>query len=379
MWSCAALLLALLAASCEREAPAATPSRPATSPTTATATEAPIPQPDELLVAYLYDREVDALDAASTAPYQAAQLAFDAAASGEAPATAVELAAIDVSDRSVDEISATIREDEAYVAAIVAPRVIGQAAIVDALDVPVVSLSSRDRVATEPGAWRRLVPTTKHLGMTAGAWAAALGHGDVCVGPVPTDGSRFATAAVRAVQDAGGDVLPARGGDPGVDHCGAIVWTTGYEDAVFTLDALGRPRPFFIGGPELRAHDFLETAGPAANGVGAVCACADVSTSLRLVDQRFVQVFQAEHGVPPGPGAVEAWDAANLLVEAIADAGPSRDALAPWVASRTRFDGLGGTYLFAPSGELADPADRTFRYRVEGGRWVDVTPGRSVR
>jgi hypothetical protein len=369
----------MLAASCEREAPAATPSRPATPPSTAATTEPPIPQPDELRVAYLYDREVDALDAASTAPYQAAQLAFDVATSGEASPAAVELAAIDVSARSVDEISATIEEDEAYVAAIVAPRVIGQAAIVDALDVPVVSLSSRDRVATEPGAWRRLVPTTEHLGMTAGAWAAALGSGDVCVVPAPTDGSRFAIAAARAVRDAGGDVLPASGGDAGADRCGAIVWTTGYEDAVVTLDALGRPRPSFIGGPELRAPVFLETAGAIANGVGAVCACTDVSTSLRLVDQRFVQVFQAEHGVPPGPWAVEAWDAANLLVEAIAAAGPSRDALASWVASRTRFDGLGGTYVFAPTGELEDPADHTFRYRVEGGRWLDVAAGRSRR
>ncbi|HYG71069.1 MAG TPA: ABC transporter substrate-binding protein [Actinomycetota bacterium] len=368
----------MLAASCEREAPAATPSKPARSPSTAAATEPPIPQPDELLVAYLYDREVDALDAASTAPYQAAQLAFEAASSEASPA-AVELAAIDVSDRSADEISATIREDEAYVAAVVAPRVIDQAAIVDALDVPVVSLSSRDRVASEPGAWRRLVPTTEQLGMTAGAWAVALGGDDVCVVPSPSDGSRFATAAARAVRDAGGDVLSIGGGDAGVDQCGAIVWTTGYEDAVVTLHALGRPRPSFIGGPELRAPDFLETAGAAANGVGAVCACADVSTSLRLADQRFVQVFQAEHGAPPGPGAVEAWDAANLLVDAIAAAGPSRDALATSVASRTRFDGLGGTYVFAPNGELEDPADHTFRYRVEGGRWVDVTPRRSAR
>ncbi|HYF10957.1 MAG TPA: hypothetical protein VEC09_01515, partial [Actinomycetota bacterium] len=241
--------MAMLAASCEREAPAATPSRPATSPSTATATESPTPQPDELLVAYLYDREVDALDAASTAPYQAAQLAFDAAASAEASAAAVELAAIDVADRSVDEVAATIADDAAYVAAIVAPRLIGQAGIVDALEVPVVSLSSRDRVATEPGAWRRLVPTTEHLGMTAGAWAVALGGGDVCVVPAPTDGSRFATAAARAVRDAGGDVLPLDGADAGVDPCGAIVWTTGYEDAIVTLHALGRPRPSFIGGP----------------------------------------------------------------------------------------------------------------------------------
>jgi hypothetical protein len=363
-------VLVMLATSCEREAPAATPSRPPTSSTT-TAVAPPPPRPEELRVAYLYDRAADARDAASTAPYQAAQLAFDATGSGDASDPALELAAIDVSDRSVDEIATMIRDDVTYVAAIVAPRLTGQAAIVDALDVPVVSLSSRDRVATEPGAWRRLVPTTEHLGMTTGAWAAAVG-GDVCVVPPTADGSRFAAAAARAVRDAGGDVHVASLDDADDVACGAIVWTAGSEDAGMALGALGRPRPWFVGGPDLRASDLLEVAGPVANGVGSICACADVSTSLRLVDQRFVQLFQAEHGVSPGPGAVEAWDAANLIVQGIAAVGASRDALGPWIGSRTRFDGLGGAYVFAPGGELANPGGHTFRYRVDGGRWIEV-------
>jgi hypothetical protein len=59
----------------------------------------------------------------------------------------------------------------------------------------------------------------------------------------------------------------------------------------------------------------------------------------------------------------------------VTDHGPSVPSLQAWIADLHRFDGLGGTYRFDASGELADPAARIVRYRVGGGRWLAVGVG----
>jgi ABC-type branched-subunit amino acid transport system substrate-binding protein len=96
-----------------------------------------------------------------------------------------------------------------------------------------------------------------------------------------------------------------------------------------------------------------------------------VSTALGLGAQRFIQDYQSEFGTPPGPYAVEAWDAAHMLIEALEGAGSSRESLLARLASITRFEGLGRAYAFV-GGELARPADAVRVYRVEGGRWTPV-------
>jgi ABC-type branched-subunit amino acid transport system substrate-binding protein len=371
--------------SCEGEAPAATPSTRsttavATTPTpgptlTTTSTPSPTSAPlDELEVAYLYDAELDGAEATATAPYQAAELAFDGAADDPALAAPPRLVAFDVRggdpDR-LDEIADAIAEDPRFVAALVAPRIVGQAELVSRLEVPVVSLASRDGVtARAPGSWIRLVPPLEVLGDAAGTWVADDVRDDpLCVSP-GEDGSRFAADAAAAADAT--DVEPSMPpAEVSAATCGAVVWTGDTDDAVTLVTALGRPRPAVVGGPALRDPRFVRDAGPAANGTLAVCGCADVSTSLSLPAQRFVQVFQSEYGLPPGPGAVESWDAAHLLVRSL-DGVTTPQGLSESLAEVRRFDGLGGEYAIGGDGELANPQAHVYRYRVEGGRWVSA-------
>ena len=77
----------------------------------------------------------------------------------------------------------------------------------------------------------------------------------------------------------------------------------------------------FVGGDRLLDPDFLSTAGTAADGAFALCACANVSTSTDLAARRFIQNYQSEHGVAPGAYAVEGWDAAHLILRAAGDRG----------------------------------------------------------
>jgi hypothetical protein len=338
-------------------------------PTSSPSEEPPL---DELEIAYLYDAELEGAEATATAPYQAAELAFDGAADDAGLAAPPQLVAFDIrggDPERLDEIASAIAEEPRFVAAIVAPRVVGQDQLVSRLDVPVVSLASRDQVVDRaPGAWIRLVPPVDVLGQAAGAWVADDVRDDpLCVSP-GEDGSRFAPA-VAAASDAA-DVEPSiAASDVSSTTCGAVVWTGDTDDAVALVTTLGRPRPTVVGGPALRDPRFVRDAGPAANGTLAVCGCADVSTSLSLPAQRFVQVFQSEYGLPPGPGAVEAWDAAHLLVRGL-DGVTTPHELTEALSGVRRFDGLGGVYAVGPDGELANAQAHVYRYRVDGGRWA---------
>jgi branched-chain amino acid transport system substrate-binding protein len=126
----------------------------------------------------------------------------------------------------------------------------------------------------------------------------------------------------------------------------------------------------FVGGDRLLDPDFLSTAGTAAEGSFALCACANVSTSTELAARRFIQDYQSEHGVAPGAYAVEGWDAARVILRAVGEAGISRDRVLRSLDALTVIEGLGGTRRVGVDGEPLEPRALLRLYRVEGGRWV---------
>ncbi len=132
----------------------------------------------------------------------------------------------------------------------------------------------------------------------------------------------------------------------------------------------GRSSVAFVGGDRLLDPDFLSTAGTAAEGAFALCACANVSTSTDLAARRFIQDYQSEHGVAPGAYAVEGWDAAHLILRAAGDRGITRALVARSLGGLTTVDGLEGTHRFRADGEPLEPRALLRLYRVEGGRWV---------
>jgi branched-chain amino acid transport system substrate-binding protein len=129
-----------------------------------------------------------------------------------------------------------------------------------------------------------------------------------------------------------------------------------------------------VGGSGLREPGFLELAVAVADGTTSFCSCADVSTSLELAAQRFIQDYQSEYGSAPGPYAVEGWDAARVLIRVLDEGGATRADLVARIATTTAADGLAGAYVFA-GGELADPESAIRKYTVEGGRWVPAATG----
>ncbi|MCI0633729.1 MAG: ABC transporter substrate-binding protein [Actinobacteria bacterium] len=297
------------------------------------------------------------------------ELALQIAEITSAADATAELVPLDIASApdAVDEVV----DDPAFVAVIVAPGAPSGASLASR-GLPTISLSGLGGGPPQDAAWLRSVGS---FDAVAEAIADRVPSSTTCV--LSDDGSsgdlgelvgeRLGTApSTIEPPDARGIV--------GRSGCTTVVWVGGPNAGAETLLTLEGSGVAFTGGDGLLGPDFLEVAGPAADGVTSMCACADVSTSLELDVQRFIQDYQAEFGAPPGGYAVEAWDAANLLLRALREGGRSRDAVHRFLASVTETSGLAQTYRFGPDGELADPDSSVVTYFALGGRWsVDET------
>lgn len=377
----ALLLLAVLPA-CDAKAPAAIPSGRSGTPSPTSPSPSAF---DTLKVAYVQDLSPEQALDTTLPPLQGVELAFATAASAGRTPAPIEVVPFDThgDQTTAGEVAAEIASDPSFIAAFAAPNLGGLRGLVEILSpegVPLLSLSARDPVeGAALGTFFRFVAplAVQASALAEGVAALRRPDGDVCLVLPQTDGTRFSNAVRRALspglrvleEDAAGE-LP----EVPLPDCGTVLWTgdgAGGAALALALDDAPLPGPILIGGPGLHEPDFLGQAGTATEGAVAFCSCADVSTALGLGTQRFIQDYQSEFGSSPGAYAVEAWDAAHMLIGALDPAEPSRDGLLARLAAMPRFEGLGGAYTFA-GGELAEPARAVRVYRVEGGRWTAV-------
>jgi branched-chain amino acid transport system substrate-binding protein len=360
--------LVIVLTACDAQAPATAPSPRATS--------APTAEPIALKVAFIQDLGPEgALDRTLPA-FQGAELAFTVASAREGSAFTIGIVAFDI-DGSIEtgrEIAEEIAGDPSYIAAIAAPGLPEQQPIADALDgMPFLSLSDRRAMLSEDRTWLRFVAPLRDLAMRLGRLAEShrSSRRGVCL--AGTDELDPLARYTRRSLSSEVNVTSAKGADNVTSaRCGVVVWSgdgLGAAAIAVGLDADVR----LIGGPGLRDGDFIEDAGASAEGALSVCSCADVSNSLDFAARRFIQTFQSENGTAPGPYALEAWDAARMVIAGVDAAGPSRGELASWFSGVTRFYGLASSYRWM-DGELVSPSSFIRTYEVVGGRWVPVEP-----
>jgi hypothetical protein len=320
--------------------------------------------PSMIKVAFVKDLSVPDADEHALPAFQAAKLAFETAAARDPAGVTVELEEFDLAEEATE--FAAIGADPGYVAMIVAPGVNGVDGLAEEL--PVVSLSDLG----EPGAgdaWTRLVAP---MPVVADTLASGLRQDVACVlseDPAPDPLSellaeRLTGAPVAAIDPAGAATVARNAG------CDVVIWAGGPDAGAEAAEVLRPAGVAMIGGDRLLDPDFLASAGTAAEGTFALCSCVSVASSTELAVRRFVQDYQSEHGTAPGPYAVEAWDAAHLVLRALHEGGATRAQVREWMGARTTLDGLVRTYRLDPRGELIDPASMLRLFRVDGGRWL---------
>jgi branched-chain amino acid transport system substrate-binding protein len=326
-----------------------------------------------LKVAFIQDLAPEgALDRTLPA-FQGAELALTIASAREGADFTIGIVAFDIegSIETARGIAAEIADDPSYIAAVAAPDLPEQRTIAEALrGTPFLSLSERGAVLNNSGAALRFVAPLPDLAAKLARLAESLraSRRGVCITSTSADTDALARYAGRALSP-GVRVASANDAEDVTSaRCGIIIWTgegVGGAAIAVRLDADVR----LIGGPGLRDRDFITDAADAAEGALSVCSCADVSNSLDLAARRFIQTYQSENGTAPGPYALEAWDAAQLIVAGLDAVGPSRADLASWLVGVTRFAGLASSYRWE-GGELVAPSTFIRTYEVVGGRWV---------
>jgi len=349
-------------------------------------------------IAFLQD--LSAADAAlRTAPaFQGAKLAFDTVGLSGDLDVDVELVALDTEGdpETATLVARKVAADPDFVGAIGAPfltaqRVVG--AVLDAAGVPTITLSTLGPDFAKAGwtSWRRAVADQARQGAAVAAFVDSLlgaTRRGVCL---LGDGSQTASGLLRPVAGAlrAGIVLRSRvalgnGRTDGVADavrdagCGVVIWGGLSGQGALVRGRLvdgGLQRVAFVGADGMKDGTFLFVSGTAGRGTVAACPCADLSTATELAAQRFIQDYQADFGLPPGPYAVEAWDVARMFVQAFRAGALTRAEVLGSLWSVDRFDGLANTYVFEPTGELAPGAARVHLYREQAGRWVAFQEG----
>ncbi len=115
----------------------------------------------------------------------------------------------------------------------------------------------------------------------------------------------------------------------------------------------------------------------AARGALIFCSCADPASSSDSEVRAWATDFQKDIGEAPGPFALEAFEAVQIVATAVADSGFTRDSpiaeiregIATW-AHGSAYLGLTKAYAFDSRGELMDAP--VFVYQVSRTGWREV-------
>ncbi len=122
----------------------------------------------------------------------------------------------------------------------------------------------------------------------------------------------------------------------------------------------------FVVADGVKDPGFVEGAGKAADGTIITCPCIP-ATDPAVAE--FAKAYQAEFGNPPGTYAAEAYDAANIFLDGIAEGIDNREDMLTFVND---YDDKGITkqLSFDESGEPSDV--HIYAYKVEKGEIVPL-------
>jgi len=343
-----------------------------------------------LRIAFVEDLAPDGAALRVAPAYEGARLAIDSAELDGALPVDVALEPFDTGGTDgTKTVASRIADDPSIIAAIVAPEQSGQLTLGDRFDaagLQTISLSSLGPALPAPGwtAWRRAVPDVDREAAALVAALRRVGAARACV--IGDDSPASAELTAPVVQ-----ALPVRPvlrlalADVEPDDtrvldrierasCRTIVWggsPTNGGVLRLALNERGMRDVRILGGESLKDQAYVVVAGPAGRGTVAVCPCADLSTSTGIRAERFVQDYQSAFGVPPGPFAAEAWDAARMILDAVASGSTTRAGVVSRVSAAPTFSGLARDYAFTGDGSLR-PAQGDVRvYLDEGVRWVE--------
>lgn len=308
---------------------------------------------------------------------QGAQLAIDQAnASGDYDFKI----ALSPQDSQGDPVQAkpgaqTLIADQSVVA-VIGPAFSGESLAVDPdfcaanPPMPIVTPSASNGTIQQQGfkCWHRIIPNDNVEGAQGAEWLARTGSKKVFVlDDASPYGQGVAKTVAKTLKDKGVDVqtdsVPAtttKNYDPianTIVNSGADAVFYGGYDAQTALLAKALKSAGFDGrevtGNGSKDSTFTKNAGPAGDGWYFTCGCQDATTAPSAAE--FAAAYKEKWGEEPSTYSPEAYDAANLLIDAISKAEASGSVTRTSVLTALNaedFTGITTQIKFGPDGEV---------------------------
>ncbi len=339
------------------------------------------PSSGSVKVVFLEDLSIDDATSMVVPAFQGAKLAFDAAVRAGLPAD-VELVAQRATPSELEDIARKLIADRSVVGVIAGPFLDVPAEVAGAFDaagLPVLSLTTGGP-GTGLASWFQMVPKADAEARVIAAYLRPVTGGTVCfAGDGSSDSSALVELAAAELGGRAAILIPRQGVGSstfaaGVANggCAALFWGGFGPEAAqirLGLDAAGLAGVTLVGSDGMKDPAFLAATGAAGEGTVVACACVDITTSTDLAARRFIQDYQANFGLPPGPFAAEAWDVAHTLIDALGAGATTRAAVLEALRAVGSYQGLAGGYMLGPGG-----ARRVNLFKDEGGRWIPLLP-----
>ena len=155
---------------------------------------------------------------------------------------------------------------------------------------------------------------------------------------------------------------------PDILYYGGVT-TTGGGLLRKQMKAAGMQQITYMGGGGIQDAEFIKEAGDAAAGSWATLA-APIAAKLPAA-QDFIKAYNAKFTDPRdkiGAYSASGFDAANIIIQAVENAGSDRAKVRAYVAGLKDFKGVLGVYGFDQNGDTT--AKIISVWSVEGGDWV---------
>ena len=251
--------------------------------------------------------------------------------------------------------------------------------------IPIVTASASNGTLGQQGwkCWHRIVPNDNVEGAQGADWLARKGvHKLYVLNDLSAYGKGVADTVTSEAKGKGVQVVTN-----GVDG----TTTTNYNPVAQQIVASGADALFYggydaqaallakalvaagfhgvtVGGNGIKSSAFTQDAGPAGNGWYMTCGCQDATTAPS--SQQFATDYKAKFHTDPSTYSPEAFDAANLFMDAISKAeasGPVTRTSLMTALNAEDYTGITTEIKFAANGELQASSLTVNLYRQENG------------
>jgi branched-chain amino acid transport system substrate-binding protein len=286
--------------------------------------------------------------------------------------------------------AATALISDQAVVATVGPAFSGESEAVDPSfcaatpPMPIITASASKGTLQTHGwkCWHRIIPNDNVEGGQGAEWLARTGaHKVFVLNDLSAYGQGVANTVAATLRQKGVQVVTK----------GVVATTTNYNPIAQTIKASGADTLFYggydaqaallakalvtagfhgrtVGGNGIKSSVFTKNSGTAGNGWYMTCGCQDATTAPSA--KQFAAAYQAKFNTPPSTYSPEAYDATNVIIDAINKASQAGSVTRTTVLNQINqenYKGITAQIQFQSNGELTTKNLIVNLYRQQNG------------